>query len=172
MPLQQWVGQGVPALEAGEQTVSQFSWKLHSGNSCILSKCFKDPSPSCDTGCLQVTLASCNLQYYTFTNNIDTCFLFFGFFCLFFLIKKSQRLTRLINGSRNGWRCHVALSVALHKQPLYLCAVSVCLYWCISSLLLQLRGLEASTREKIAWVEYLNERCLAAEKTPKSHFKL
>lgn len=45
----------------------------------------------------------------------------------FFLIKKkkSQRLTRLIDGSRNGWRCHVALSMALHKQPLSVCSICV-----------------------------------------------
>lgn len=123
-----------------------------SEDSCILSKCLKDPSPECDTGCLQVTLASCNLQYYSFANNRDT-----WFFCLFCFFKKekSQRSTRLIGGSRKGWRCLVALSVALHKQPLYLFVVSVCLYWCISSLPLLLHGLEASKREKIAWVEFL-----------------
>lgn len=54
-----------------------------SEHSCILSKCLKDPSPQCDTGCLQVTLASCNLQYYTFANNIQTCS---GFFWVFFLV--------------------------------------------------------------------------------------
>lgn len=79
-----------------------------SENSCILSKCLKDPSPWCDTGCLQVTLASCNLQYYAFANNTDTCF----FVCFVFLKKeKSQRSTRLIDGSRKSWRCRVARSV-------------------------------------------------------------
>lgn len=55
------------------------------------SECSEDPSPERDTGCLQVTLASCNLQYYAFANNIDTFFFFCLVFGLFLKKRKKQR---------------------------------------------------------------------------------